>query len=75
MSISLPSSTMDIRWPIAGVGYRTIASIAATCLSTPCVCACVCEVQEIRMVLFTYSTWMLVVGKVCQSIDSVNPQK
>jgi hypothetical protein len=26
VSISLASSTMEIRWPIAGVGYRTIAS-------------------------------------------------
>ena len=27
--ISLPSSTMGIRWPAAGVVYRTMASIAA----------------------------------------------
>ena len=28
VSISLPSSTMEIKWPMAGVGYRTIASMA-----------------------------------------------
>ena len=30
--ISLPSSTMGIKWPMAGVGYRTIASIAVEIL-------------------------------------------
>lgn len=25
--MSLPSSTMEIRWPIAGEGYKTMASI------------------------------------------------
>ena len=24
VSMCLPSSTMEIRWPMAGVGYRTI---------------------------------------------------
>ena len=28
VSISLPSSTMEIKWPMAGVGYRTIAFMA-----------------------------------------------
>ena len=26
LSISLPSSTMEIRWPLPGEGYRTMAS-------------------------------------------------
>jgi len=34
--ISLPSSTMGIKWPMAGVGYRTIASIAVEILVWEC---------------------------------------
>ena len=26
--MSLPSSTMEMRWPMAGVGYRTMASMS-----------------------------------------------
>ena len=40
VSISLPSSTMEIRWPMAGVGYRTIASMADRLIEY-CVCVCV----------------------------------
>ena len=39
VSISLPSSTMEIKWPMAGVGYRTIASMADRLIEY-CVCVC-----------------------------------
>jgi hypothetical protein len=40
VSISLASSTMEIRWPIAGVGYRTIAS-SSIAASATVLCVCV----------------------------------
>lgn len=41
VSISLASSTMEIRWPIAGVGYKTIASSNSIAASASVLCVCV----------------------------------
>ena len=46
VSISLPSSTMEIKWPTAGIGYRTIASMAVWVL---CVCTRVWQCVSIQL--------------------------